>query len=205
MQPGRGRSRVACWRSLGAAVDMLDEKDRERAAASAWYAAKFIVDFVSWFGPIVKSVCVIREWVAVMEFECAPLSGTETYALRAPGERGRDSVPRRLLASWTCELKHVHGSVTEVWVAPQGAWLRHANGGLKPHQRCPTTLLNGTGQEPRLRFIVGYVLRPDSKRIWYLLLVGSARHDGHQHFGAPFAQLRRARLHVSAQSKYIID
>ena len=81
---------LACWRSLGAAVDMLDGEDRERAAASAWYAAEFIVDFVSWFGPIVKSVCVIRECVAVVEFERAPLSGavgwatfsgTETYTL----------------------------------------------------------------------------------------------------------------------------
>ena len=71
---------LACWRSLGAAVDMLDGEDRERAAAAAWYAAEFIVDLVSWFGPIVKSVCVIRECVAVVEFERAPLSGTVGWA-----------------------------------------------------------------------------------------------------------------------------
>ena len=71
---------LACWRSLGAAVDLLDEVDRERAAASAWYAAEFIVDLVSWFGPIVKSVCVIRECVAVVEFERAPFSGAVGWA-----------------------------------------------------------------------------------------------------------------------------
>ena len=81
---------LACWRSLGTAVDLLDGEDRERAAAAAWYAAEFIVDFVSGFGPIVKSVCVIRECVAVVEFEPAPLfeavgwatfSGAGTYTL----------------------------------------------------------------------------------------------------------------------------
>ena len=71
---------LACWRSLGAAVDMLDGEDRERAAASAWYAAEFIVDLVSWFGPIVKSVCVIQECVAVVEFERAPLTGAVGWA-----------------------------------------------------------------------------------------------------------------------------
>ena len=83
---------LGCWRSLGAAVDVLDGEDRERGAASAWYAAEFIVDLVSRFGPIVKSVCVIRECVAVVEFERAPLtgavgwatfSGTGTYTLYA--------------------------------------------------------------------------------------------------------------------------
>ena len=42
----------------------------------------------------------------------------DLYALRAPGTRGRDSVLRPLLASWTDEPGHVHGSVAEVWVAP---------------------------------------------------------------------------------------
>ena len=69
-----------CRRSLGAAVDILDREDRERAAASAWYAAEFIVDLVTRFGPIVKSVCVIRECVAVVEFERAPLSGAVGWA-----------------------------------------------------------------------------------------------------------------------------
>ncbi len=71
---------LACWRSLGTAVDLLDGQDRERASASAWYAAEFIVDFVSWFGPIVKNVCVIRECVAVVEFKRASLSGAVGWA-----------------------------------------------------------------------------------------------------------------------------
>ena len=71
---------LACWCSLGRAVDMLDGEDRERAAASAWYASEFVLDLVSWFGPIVKSVCVIRESVTVVEFERAPLSGAVGWA-----------------------------------------------------------------------------------------------------------------------------
>ena len=71
---------LACWRSLGAAVDLLDGEERERAAASAWYAAAFVVDFVSWFGPIVKRVCVIRECVAVVELERAPFSEAVGWA-----------------------------------------------------------------------------------------------------------------------------
>ncbi len=71
---------LGCWSSLGAAVDMLDGEDRERATVSAWYAAQFIVDLVSRFGPSVKSVCVIRECVAVVEFERAPLSGAVGWA-----------------------------------------------------------------------------------------------------------------------------
>ena len=58
----------------------FDGENRERAAAAAWYAAEFIVDLVSWFGPIVKSVCVIRECVAVVEFERAPFSGAVGWA-----------------------------------------------------------------------------------------------------------------------------
>ena len=71
---------LACSRSLGAAVDMFHGEQRERAAASAWYAAEFIVDLVSWFGPIVQAVCVLRECVAVVEFERAPLSGAVGWA-----------------------------------------------------------------------------------------------------------------------------
>ena len=118
---------LECWRSLGAAVDLLDGEDRERAAGSAWYAAEFIVDLVSWFGPIVKSVCVIRECVAVVEFERAPFSGavgwatfsgTRTYTLSVHrGNVEEYSVPRPL-ASWTDEPDHVHGSVAKVWMAP---------------------------------------------------------------------------------------
>ena len=71
---------LGCWRSLGAAVDMLGGKERERAASSAWYAADFIVNLVSRFGPIVKSVCLIRECVAVVEFVRAPLSEAVGWA-----------------------------------------------------------------------------------------------------------------------------
>ena len=78
--PAEVEHALGCWRSLGAAVDMLDGEDREHAAASAWYAAEFIVDLVSWFGPIVKSVRIIRECVAVVEFERAPFSGAVGWA-----------------------------------------------------------------------------------------------------------------------------
>ena len=71
---------LACTRSLAAAVDLLDGEDREHAAASAWYAAEFILDLVSWFGPVVKSVCVVRECVAVVELERAPLSDAVGWA-----------------------------------------------------------------------------------------------------------------------------
>ena len=78
--PAEMEHAFGCWRSLGAAVEMLDGEDREHAAASAWYAAGFIVELVSWFGPIVKSVCIIRECVAVVEFVRAPLSGAVGWA-----------------------------------------------------------------------------------------------------------------------------
>ena len=71
---------MACYRSLGMAVDLLEGVDQERAAASAWYAFRFILDLVSRFGAIVKTVCVIRECVAVVELERAPLSGAVAWA-----------------------------------------------------------------------------------------------------------------------------
>ena len=48
--------------------------------ASAWYAFRFVLDLVSRFGAIVKSVCVIRECVAVVELERAPFSGAVAWA-----------------------------------------------------------------------------------------------------------------------------
>ena len=81
---------LACRRSLGVAVDLLTDTEQEQAAASAWYAFRFILDLVALFGPIVRSVCIIREYVAVVELERAPLSeavawatfsGTGTYSL----------------------------------------------------------------------------------------------------------------------------
>ena len=71
---------LACGRSLGMAVDLLKGVEQARAAASAWYAFRFILDLVSLFGSIVKSVCVIRECVAVVELERAPLSGAVAWA-----------------------------------------------------------------------------------------------------------------------------
>ena len=70
----------ACGQSLGRAVELLDGVERERAAASVWYAFRFIQDLVGLFGPIVRTVCVIRECVAVVELERAPLSGAVAWA-----------------------------------------------------------------------------------------------------------------------------
>ena len=72
---------LECWYALNGIVTRLSGGDQERAAASAWYAAGFIVDLVSWFGRIVKSVRVIRqECLAVVDFENAPLSGSIGWA-----------------------------------------------------------------------------------------------------------------------------
>ena len=70
---------LACGRSLGIAVDLLDGVEQEAAAASAWYAFRFILDLVTLFGPIVKSVCIIRYGVAVVELTRAPLSGAVAW------------------------------------------------------------------------------------------------------------------------------
>ena len=71
---------IACYRSLEMAVDLLEGVDQERAAASAWYAFRFVLELVSRFGAIVKTVCVIRECVAVVELERAPFSGAVAWA-----------------------------------------------------------------------------------------------------------------------------
>ena len=70
----------ACGQSLGRAVELLDGVERERAAASVWYGFRFIQDLVGLFGPIVRTVCVIGECVAVVELERAPLSGAVAWA-----------------------------------------------------------------------------------------------------------------------------
>lgn len=81
---------MACYRSLGMAVDLLKDQEQERAAASAWYAFRFVLELVGRFGAIVKSLCVIEECIAVVELERAPFSdavgwatfsGTGTYTL----------------------------------------------------------------------------------------------------------------------------
>ncbi len=71
---------MACHQSLGMAVDLLKGVDQEWAAASVWYAFKFVLDLVSRFGAIVKSVCVIRECVAVVELKRATFSGAVAWA-----------------------------------------------------------------------------------------------------------------------------
>jgi len=72
---------LACLHTLNGAVSKVNGEDQERAAASALYAADFIMDLVSWFGPIVKRMCVVREeCLAVVEFKHAPLSGFVGWA-----------------------------------------------------------------------------------------------------------------------------
>ena len=71
---------LACGESVRTAVDLLAGEDRAKAAGSAWYAQRFILDLVCWFGPIVKSVCVIRDGVMVVELVPAPLSGATGWA-----------------------------------------------------------------------------------------------------------------------------
>ena len=66
---------LACHRSLGIAVELVPELERERAAASAWYALGFVADLVTEFGPIARSVCIIREAIAVVELSRARFSG----------------------------------------------------------------------------------------------------------------------------------
>lgn len=71
---------LACGQALDRAVEMVPDTLREMAAASAWYASLFIRDVVSLFGPVVRTVCVIRECVVVVELERAPLSGAVAWA-----------------------------------------------------------------------------------------------------------------------------
>ena len=71
---------LACGQALGSAVEQVPDALREAAAASAWYAYLFIQDLVSLFGPVVKTVCVIRECVAVVQLERATFSGAAAWA-----------------------------------------------------------------------------------------------------------------------------
>ena len=87
--PYRGLSRcspieiahvLACGESLWMAVDLLDGVERARAAASAWYAQRFVLDLVTQFGPIVHTVCIIRDSVAVVELTRATLTRAVAWA-----------------------------------------------------------------------------------------------------------------------------
>ena len=71
---------LACGESLRMAVDLLDGVKQAQAAASAWYAQRFILDLVTWCGPIVRSVCIMRDGVAVVELMRAPLTGAVAEA-----------------------------------------------------------------------------------------------------------------------------
>ena len=71
---------LACGESLWMAVDLLDGVERARAAASAWYAQRFVLDLVTRFGPIVHTVCIIRDSLAVVELTPARLTGAIAWA-----------------------------------------------------------------------------------------------------------------------------
>ena len=71
---------LACGESLWMAVDLLDGVEQTQAAASAWYAQRFILDLVPRFGPIVQTVCIIRDSVAVVELTRARLTGAVAWA-----------------------------------------------------------------------------------------------------------------------------
>ncbi len=92
---------VECGQSLRMAVDLLEGEKRAAAAASAWYAHRFILDLVTQFGPIAGSVCIIRDSLAVVQLEPAPLtkamawvilSGTGTYLLNIDDGRVEEKV-----------------------------------------------------------------------------------------------------------------
>ena len=92
---------VECGQSLRMAVDLLEGEKRAAAAASAWYAHRFILDLVTQFGPIVHSLCIIRDSLAVVQLEPAPLtkamawvilSGTGTYLLNIDDGRVEEKV-----------------------------------------------------------------------------------------------------------------
>ena len=71
---------LACGESLWMAVDLLDGVEQARAAASAWYAQRFILDLVTRFGRIVHTVCIIRDSVVVVELKPARLTGAIAWA-----------------------------------------------------------------------------------------------------------------------------
>ena len=62
------------------AVDLLDGVERPRAAASAWVRAAFRPRFSDAVRPIVHTVCIIRDSVAVVELTRAKLTGAVAWA-----------------------------------------------------------------------------------------------------------------------------
>ena len=77
--PELGHAIGSYW-SLTMALGLIGGIDQERAAASGWYAFRFVLDLVTWFGAIVKSVSVIDECVVVVELESAPSTGAVAWA-----------------------------------------------------------------------------------------------------------------------------
>ena len=77
--PELGHAMGSYW-SLTTALGLLDGADQESAAASGWYAFRFVLDLVTSFGAIVKSLCVIDECVVVVELETAPSTGAVVWA-----------------------------------------------------------------------------------------------------------------------------
>ena len=77
--PELGHAMGSYW-SLTMALGLLSRVDQERSAASGWYAFRFVLDLVTSFGAIVKSVCVIDECVVVVELGTAPSTGAVAWA-----------------------------------------------------------------------------------------------------------------------------
>ena len=74
---------LACGESLWMAVDLLDGVERVRAAASAWYAQRFVLDLVTRFGSIIHTVCIIRDSVVLVELTRAKLTEAVAWAALA--------------------------------------------------------------------------------------------------------------------------
>ena len=100
---------LACGQSLAMAVDLLDSAEQAFAAGSAWYAHRFILDLVALFGPIVNSVCLIRDGVAVVVLDRAPkteatawatFSGVGAYSLYVDGGSVLESVAPGGTSRW---------------------------------------------------------------------------------------------------------
>ena len=92
---------LACGESLRMALDLLNELDQARAPASTWFAQRFILDLVTRFGAVVKSVCIVRDGLALVELTPAPLtravawatfSGSGTYLLNVDNGKVEEKV-----------------------------------------------------------------------------------------------------------------
>ena len=89
------------------ALDLLDGAEQARAAASAWYAQRFILDLVSRFGPIVRSVRIIRDSIVVVELMRAQLT---------------DAIAEAAFSGAGTYLLHIDDGSTEENVFPGKVW-----------------------------------------------------------------------------------